>query len=110
MPGGRGPGLLIGSALIKDRKLFLDASPIHHVSAQTPPFLILHGDKDYGGAVSQSQRLLEVLRAHKVEARLHVYAGIRHGFQRFGDAKSRAAARDAYARGVALLKRHLRMK
>lgn len=107
--GRRGPNLLIGSGVTRDRKLFLDASPIHHVSAQTPPFLILHGDKDRMVPLTQSQRFLKVLRAHKVDAHLQVYPGIRHGFQRFNDDKSKAATRDAYRRALAFLKKHLGM-
>lgn len=107
MPGGRGSGLLIGSSVIKDRKLFLAASPIHHVSAGTPPFLILHGDKDRVVPLAQSQRFLKVLLAHKVDAQLQVYPGMHHAFQRLSDARSRAASRDAYQRSIVFLGKYL---
>ena len=107
--GRRGPNLLIGSGVTRDRKLFLDASPIHHVSAETPPFLILHGDKDVVVPLAQSKRFFKVLRAHKVHAHLQVYPGIRHGFTRFDDDRSKAATRDAYRRALAFLRQYLEM-
>ena len=39
-----------------------EASPITHVTAKAPPFLLIHGDEDQAVAYEQSTRLQEALR------------------------------------------------
>ena len=57
------------------------ASPITHVSADDPPFLILHGDDDRLVPLNQSQLLYERLLAAGVPAELVVVKNAGHGFK-----------------------------
>jgi len=56
-----------------------DASPVTWVSADDPPFLILHGDKDEVVPLSQSEALYEHLRDAGVEVTLVVVKNGQHG-------------------------------
>jgi len=56
------------------------ASPITYVTADDPPFLIVHGDRDELVPIQQSELLLEALKKAGVEAELHVVKGAGHGF------------------------------
>jgi arylsulfatase len=67
--GGPGPDLA-------DRAR--SASPLSHVSADDPPFLILHGDADRIVPVEQSRRLDAALRAAGVASTLMVLPGVGH--------------------------------
>ena len=53
-------------------------SPAHNVTAQAPPFLIIHGDKDPMVPLSQSEKLLAALQAAGVPAELIVKKGGGH--------------------------------
>jgi acetyl esterase/lipase len=68
--GGEGPDLL------KKAKL---ASPLFQVSAATPPFLIMQGDRDPLVEPEQSVRFYEALRQAGVPVRLHLFRGAEHG-------------------------------
>jgi acetyl esterase/lipase len=61
---------LLGQPLEKDRAKALAASPIHYVSRDDPPFLIVHGEGDRVIPVEQSQRFYEELRKAGVNATL----------------------------------------
>ena len=54
------------------------ASPAHHVAADAPPFLILHGDRDAMIAASQSQRLHDALTGVGADSRLVIVPGATH--------------------------------
>ncbi len=56
------------------------SSPIHYVTADDPPILTLHGDKDELVPVSQAKLLDEALQAAGVVHQLKVLAGQGHGF------------------------------
>ena len=61
-----------------------DASPLHHVRPDAPPFLIVHGDRDTLAPVEDARRFAEVLRA--VSREPVVYAemqGAQHAFEIF---------------------------
>ncbi len=58
-------------------------SPIHHVSGQVPPALILHGGGDVVVPVSDSKRFIEALKKAGVKAELIEYPGRPHGFYNF---------------------------
>ena len=68
--GGSGPGFA---------ELARKASPITHVSADDPPFLIMHGDMDNVVPLSQSRAFAEALRAAGVKVKLVVLKGVGHG-------------------------------
>lgn len=60
---GDGSGLsmrprFLGSDLGNDRR----ASPLHHLAAPLPPFLIAHGTKDFPHLIAQAARFVEALR------------------------------------------------
>jgi len=55
-------------------------SPITHVSADDPPTLIIHGDKDWLVPIQQAETFLEKMKAAGVEAKLVVKAGAEHGW------------------------------
>jgi dipeptidyl aminopeptidase/acylaminoacyl peptidase len=54
------------------------ASPITYVSADAPPFLLLHGDRDTVVPLSQSVALYEALWQAGADPRLHVVHGGDH--------------------------------
>jgi dipeptidyl aminopeptidase/acylaminoacyl peptidase len=60
--------------------LYREGSPIIYVSADSAPFLILHGTKDPLVPIDQSRRLYDALRRSKVEATLVPMPGDGHGF------------------------------
>jgi acetyl esterase/lipase len=64
----------------KLRRITRDISPISHVSADDPPTLILHGDRDELVPLQQSQIFVEKLKGAGVEAKLVVKEGAGHGW------------------------------
>ena len=79
-----------------------DASGLFHVSKDDPAFLIMHGEKDPGVPLSQSQRLHEALRDSGVASRLEVIPGAGHGGKEF----NQPAVRDLVSQ---FFKRHFEM-
>lgn len=57
------------------------ASPIAHVDAKTPPFLIVHGTRDEGVPFDQAETMARKLREHGVEATLHAIEGVFHNLR-----------------------------
>jgi acetyl esterase/lipase len=64
----------------KDSNVLKDASPVTYASADDPPFLILHGDKDNVVPLIQSQLLYEALKKMGVPAELVIVRNAGHGF------------------------------
>jgi acetyl esterase/lipase len=59
----------------------LDAvNPISYVAADSPAFLVMHGESDPLVPVESSQRLVRALRAKNVPVELHTYPNLGHGF------------------------------
>ena len=73
---------LLGGSLEELPDLAALASPITHVDASDPPFLILHGGDDPTVPVEQSIAFDEALRAAGVDTTLIVIDGAGHGFPR----------------------------
>ena len=69
---------LLGGPLEKDKAKAIAASPIHYVSKDDPPFLIVHGEGDRVIPVEQSQRLYEELRKAGVNATLKILPRVGH--------------------------------
>jgi acetyl esterase/lipase len=63
---------LLGGPLEEDKTKAIAASPIHYVSKDDPPFLIVHGEGDRVIPVEQGQRLYEELRKAGVNATLKI--------------------------------------
>ncbi len=81
----RGPtapeALLLGGPVAERVELARLASPVAHVSADDPPFLIVHGERDPVVPVDQSLRLYRALQQVGVEVTLHIVRGAGHGFR-----------------------------
>jgi acetyl esterase/lipase len=69
---------LLGGPLDERRDLARAASPLHYVTPDDAPTLILHGDRDPLVPLHQAVSLYDALRAAKVEAELQVTAGAGH--------------------------------
>jgi len=61
---------LLGGPPENDKAKAMAASPLHYISKDDPPFLIVHGEADRVVPVEQSQRLYEELRKAGVNATL----------------------------------------
>jgi acetyl esterase/lipase len=72
--------LNLGGLPTADTALARRASPIHHVSARTPPVLLVHGTADRSVALDQSMRMRNAVRASGIEADLVEVPGFDHGF------------------------------
>ncbi len=82
----------LGGPLQQTRALAIAASPVTHVTPGAPPFLILHGDKDWLVPPEQSVALHRRLRAEGVESTLEIVPGKDHAFS-LTDSQLREAAR-----------------
>lgn len=63
-----------------------DLSPSHHVGEQTPPTLILHGDKDTTVLLSSVEVFKSQMKKSGRPCKLVVYPGAGHGFFNKGEA------------------------
>lgn len=74
---------LIGGGLGEDRAKCDAVSPVHYVSKESPPFLILHGDRDTLVPYAQGEELAELLKKAGVEVTLQRLPGAGHGGPQF---------------------------
>lgn len=72
---------LLGGPVSQRQELARLASPALHVTADDPPLLILHGDRDKTVQLIQSQRLHSAYIDLGLSALLHVEAGAGHGWR-----------------------------
>ncbi|NQV23040.1 MAG: alpha/beta hydrolase fold domain-containing protein [Rhodopirellula sp.] len=79
---------LLGATVREVPELARDASGLDHVTSDDPPFLIMHGDKDPGVPLEQSQKLHAKLIEAGVSSRLHVVKGAGHGGKLFASPES----------------------
>ena len=70
---------LIGGAVLDNKDKAARANPIRYVSADDPPFLIVHGDLDATVPINQSQLLFDALKKAGVSAHFHTIHGAGHG-------------------------------
>ncbi len=75
---------LIGGKLGQDREKCDAVSPVHYVSKDNPPFLILHGDRDTLVPYAQSVELADLLSRAGVPVTLQRLPGAGHGGPAFG--------------------------
>jgi dipeptidyl aminopeptidase/acylaminoacyl peptidase len=68
-------------ALDFDLELIESVSPIFHVSADDPPSLMIHGDKDDLVPLTHSERILASFQEAGVTTNLIVLPGAGHGFR-----------------------------
>ncbi|VBB07261.1 alpha/beta hydrolase fold-3 [Lucifera butyrica] len=71
--GGKDGGILADPERAKA------ANPITYISDQTPPFLLMHGDKDTLVSPSQTEILHQALTAQGIESTRYVVKGAQHG-------------------------------
>lgn len=71
---------LLGGKVQKNKVLAMQASPIFFASADDPPFLIMHGDKDTVVPPQQSVELANALKAKGVDCTLEMVKGADHSF------------------------------
>lgn len=69
-----------------DADILKDGSPITYISSDSPPFLIIHGDKDDVVSLQQSQVLFERLTSVGVTASLLIVKNSGHVFTPIGGA------------------------
>lgn len=96
-------GQLLGGAVAENAEKAKGASPTTYVTADDPPFLIAHGDKDRLVPLSQSTKLDALLDAVKVPSDLLVRKGAGHGGRNFEGPDLRAAIK-------VFFKKHLKAK
>jgi len=70
----------LGGQLETIPEVYMEASPVAHVSTTSPPFLFLHGTADTTLPFSQSTEMQEALLAVGVRAELYRAEGANHGF------------------------------
>ena len=75
------------------------ANPITYISADDPPFLIVHSDQDPLVNIRQSRIFHDALQKAKVDSRLHEVVGAGHG--RFSDPKIAEMVHDFFAKCLA---------
>lgn len=75
---------LIHARLGEDKDKCEAVSPVHYVSKDSPPFLILHGDRDTLVPYAQSVELSDLLAKAGVEVTLQKLPGAGHGGAAFG--------------------------
>ncbi|PYI98398.1 MAG: hypothetical protein DMF00_12570 [Verrucomicrobia bacterium] len=63
---------LLGGPAEQNKANAIAASPITYVSKDDPPFLIIHGEKDFGIPASQGELLAAALKAAGVETTLEI--------------------------------------
>ena len=78
--------MLMGGPIEEHKITAIEASPIHYVSKDDPPFLIIHGEIDSTVPVTQAESFAAALKAAGVETTLEIANGRGHGF---GGPKSR---------------------
>lgn len=61
-------------------RILSEVSPASHVTNDDPPTMLIHGTGDQNVPVQQSQRLIDQLKAVKVNARLVLREGMRHAW------------------------------
>lgn len=85
--------MVVKQRLTTNRQPYVDASPVTHVSADAPPFFVLHGRNDSLVPVEQGRGFVERLR--EVSTAPVVYAELpftQHAFDIFGSARAAHAA------------------
>ena len=85
-----GVSKLVGCVISTCPVIVQRANPIRYITADDPPFFIMHGDADCTVPLSQSQLLTRALRAAQVPAKLVVLPDAEHMGPEFKTATSQA--------------------
>ncbi|MBT6146957.1 MAG: prolyl oligopeptidase family serine peptidase [Gemmatimonadetes bacterium] len=71
----------VGGPVADHRDIARLVSPLHYVSADCPPILILHGDQDPTVPLAESTIFHQALTVAGVDSTLHVLPGEGHGWE-----------------------------
>ena len=94
-------GAKLLGGIVRDRPaLARQTSPLHNVSKDDPPFLIIHGDQDPQVPLEQSQRLHAKLKEAGVASELVVLPGAGHGGKEFSTDEVKEKIRAFLARSL----------
>ena len=88
---------LLGGTVEEKPELAKRANPITHLSADDPPFLIVHGDRDPVVPLHQSELLFEALKKTGVSAHFHTIEGAAHGGAGFSGPEIETLVADFFA-------------
>jgi acetyl esterase/lipase len=91
---------LIGVSLIDNKEKTDAVSPMHYVSKDSPPFLILHGTHDALVPFAQSVELADALKADGVDVLLQPLPGAGHGGAAFGLPAVRTLTRNFFDKNL----------
>jgi acetyl esterase/lipase len=80
---------LIGGGLGENKEKGDAVSPVHYVSKDNPPFLIMHGTHDTLVPFAQSEELRDALQKVGVDVMLQAFPGAGHGGPVFGSPAAR---------------------
>jgi acetyl esterase/lipase len=77
-----GPGSAVYSLMFTNMhpQVLLAASPVNYVTADDPPFLIMHGDQDDAVPLAQSQEFYDLLKKAGVRSELLILKNRGHSF------------------------------
>lgn len=78
-------GSLLGAPLDDIPELVAAASPVHAVTKDAPPFLLIHGSADVGVPPEQSRRLAVALAGVGAQAQVEIVPGATHMFPELDD-------------------------
>lgn len=84
-----------GHERVKDR--WREFSPLHNISAETPPTIVFMGTEDRLTPVETCKRFRDRMREEGVRSDLWVYEGHGHGFFNFADGRNPAYYATVYA-------------
>jgi len=82
-PGGNPVDKLLGGKVENNLQLAAAASPVTYVDKNSPPVLVLHGDRDGIVPVSQSYRFADVMRKAGANCELVIVHRANHGGAEF---------------------------
>ena len=100
---------LMTKPLSEDREAYSFASPVHHISKNSPPTLILHGLIDSTVDYEQAKELARKLEARGVEHQLALLEGVGHTFDLQGW-QHKPLPQDVRSMVVGFFDKHLKRK
>ena len=81
--------LVMKAFVAEEPARYEEASPIHHLSSDAPPFFVIHGDKDTLAPVEDARTFVERLKAVSQEPVLYAeMQGAQHAFEVFPSART----------------------
>lgn len=75
----------LGGPIAETKKLAREANPITYITAKSPPFLIMHGNRDTLVPLNQSQQLADAMKAAGSQVDLRVIDGAGHDIRGFAN-------------------------